>query len=69
MIEGRVICQFVVDRDGTIEDVQVVKSGGHPSLDKEAVRVIKLMPKWKPGLQDGKPVRVRYTVPVNFRLK
>ena len=68
-IEGRVICQFVVDRDGTIEDVQVVTSGGHPSLDKEAVRVLKLMPKWKPGIQDGQPVRVRYTVPVNFRLK
>lgn len=68
-IEGRVICQFVIEKDGTVTDVQVVTSGGHPSLDKEAVRVLKLMPKWKPGIQDGQPVRVRYTVPVNFRLK
>lgn len=67
-IQGRVIVQFVVDKDGSVTDVDVAKSGGDPSLDKEAVRVIKAMPKWRPGMQKGKPVRVRYTIPVNFRL-
>lgn len=68
-IQGRVIVQFTVDKDGTIGDVEVVRSGGDPSLDREAVRVIKAMPKWNPGTRRGKPVRVRYTVPVNFRLQ
>lgn len=68
-IQGRVICQFVVNKDGAIVDVEVVRSGGDPSLDKEAIRVIKSMPKWKPGKQRGKAVRVKYTVPVNFRLQ
>ena len=68
-IQGRVICQFVVNKDGLIVDVEVVRSGGDPSLDKEAIRVIKSMPKWKPGKQRGKPVRVKYTVPVNFKLQ
>ena len=68
-IQGRVTCQFVVNKDGSIVDVVVVRSGGDPSLDKEAVRVLKTMPKWKPGKQRGKPVRVKYTVPVNFRLQ
>jgi len=68
-IQGRVICQFVVNKDGSIVDVVAVRSSGEPSLDKEAIRVIKSMPKWKPGKQRGKPVRVKYTVPVNFRLQ
>ena len=68
-IQGRVICQFVVNKDGKIVDVEVVRSGGDPSLDKEAIRVIKSMPPWKPGKQRGKAVRVKYTVPVNFRLQ
>ncbi len=68
-IQGRVICQFVVNKDGSIVDVEVVRSGGDPSLDKEAVRVIKSMPKWNPGKQRGKAVRVKYTVPVNFKLQ
>ena len=68
-IQGRVICQFVVNKDGSIVDIEVVRSGGDPSLDKEAVRVIKSMPKWKPGKQRGKAVRVKYTVPVNFKLQ
>ncbi len=68
-IQGRVICQFVVNRDGSIVDVEVVRSGGDASLDKEAIRVIKSMPKWKPGKQRGKPVRVKFTVPVTFRLQ
>lgn len=67
-IQGRVICNFVVERDGSITDVQVVR-GVDPSLDKEAVRVIQSMPKWKPGMQRGKPVRVRFTLPVVFRLQ
>ncbi|MBQ0033727.1 MAG: energy transducer TonB [Bacteroidales bacterium] len=68
-IQGRVICQFVVNKDGSIVDVEVVRTGGDASLDKEAVRVIKSMPKWHPGQQRGKPVRVKYTVPVNFKLQ
>ena len=68
-IQGRVICQFVVNKDGSIVDIEVIRSGGDPSLDKEAVRVIKSMPKWKPGKQRGKAVRVKYTVPVNFKLQ
>ena len=68
-IQGRVICQFVVNKDGSIVDIEVVRSGGDPSLDKEAVRVVKSMPKWKPGKQRGKPVRVKFTVPINFKLQ
>ena len=68
-IQGRVICQFVIEKDGKVTDIQVVRSSGEPSLDKEAVRVINSMPKWKPGKQRGKPVRVKYTIPVNFRLQ
>lgn len=67
-IQGRVICNFVVERDGSITDVQVVR-GVDPSLDREAVRVIQSMPKWKPGSQRGKTVRVRFTLPVVFRLQ
>lgn len=67
-IQGRVICQFVVNTDGSISNVEVVKSGGDPSLDKEAVRVLKGMPRWRPGIQRGVRVRVKFTVPVNFSL-
>jgi len=67
-IQGRVICQFVVNKDGTIVDVEVVRSVD-ASLDKEAIRVIKAMPKWSPGKQRGKSVRVKYTLPVNFKLQ
>ena len=68
-IQGRVICQFVVEKDGKVSDIQVVRSSGEASLDKEAQRVINSMPRWKPGKQRGKPVRVKYTLPVNFRLQ
>ena len=68
-IQGRVICQFTVNRDGSIVDVRAVRSSGDASLDKEAIRVIQSMPKWKPGKQRGKAVRVNYTVPVTFRLQ
>ena len=66
-IQGRVLVTFIVNKDGAIVDPEVVKSV-NPSLDKEALRVISQMPNWKPGSQRGKPVRVKYTVPVNFRL-
>ncbi len=66
-IQGRVIVEFVVNKDGSIVE-PVVKRSVDTSLDNEAMRVIKAMPKWKPGKQRGKPVRVRYTVPVLFRL-
>ena len=66
-IQGSVICNFVVMKDGTISDVQVVR-GVDPTLDAEAVRVLKLMPDWKPGKQRGQAVNVRYTLPVVFRL-
>ena len=67
-IEGRVIVQFVVERDGSVSGVHVVR-GVDPSLDKEATRVVAQMPKWIPGKQNGSAVRVKYTVPVTFRLQ
>ena len=67
-VQGRVVCTFVVEKDGSITDVRVVKSVD-PSLDKEAMRVVKSMPKWIPGKQNGSAVRVKYTVPVTFRLQ
>ena len=65
---GRVIVQFVVDKDGSISNPEVVR-GVDAYLDKEAIRVISSMPKWRPGVQNGKKVRVKYTVPVVFRLQ
>ncbi|HKK60774.1 MAG TPA: energy transducer TonB [Salinivirga sp.] len=67
-IQGKVFIQFVVGKDGSITNVTVLR-GVDPSLDKEAVRVVKNMPKWKPGKQRGKPVYVRYQVPINFKLQ
>ena len=67
-VQGRVIVSFVVETDGSITDVKVARSVD-PSLDREAMRVVKAMPKWTPGKKDGKPVRVKYTVPVVFRLQ
>ena len=67
-IQGRVICTFVVERDGSITDVKIAKSVD-PSLDKEAMRVVSSMPKWIPGKQNGSAVRVKYTLPVTFRLQ
>lgn len=67
-IQGRVVCQFVVGRNGEIEDVRVVR-GVDNSLDREAIRVIKSMPKWIPGRQGGNAVKVRYTLPVQFKLQ
>lgn len=67
-VEGHVIARFIVETDGSISDVNVVKQV-FPSLDAEAIRVLQAMPKWTPGKQNGKPVRVKYTVPVTFKLK
>ena len=67
-VQGRVIVQFVVEKDGSITDVKVAKSVD-PSLDKEAARVVSAMPKWTPGKQNGSAVRVKYTVPVTFKLQ
>ena len=67
-VQGRVIVQFVVEKDGSVTDVHVARSVD-PSLDKEAVRVVKVMPKWIPGKQNGSAVRVKYTVPVLFKLQ
>ena len=67
-IEGRVTVRFIVEKDGSISNVTVVRHI-HPLLDKEAVRVIKAMPKWSPGMLNRKPVRVKFNIPVAFRLK
>ena len=67
-VQGRVIVSFVVERDGSITDVRVVRSVD-PSLDREASRVVRSMPRWSPGKQNGSAVRVKYTVPVVFKLK
>ena len=67
-IQGRVVCSFVVERDGSVTDIKVAKSVD-PSLDKEAVRVVGGMPRWIPGKQNGQSVRVKYTLPVTFRLQ
>ncbi|MDD4630674.1 MAG: energy transducer TonB [Proteiniphilum sp.] len=67
-IQGRVIIQFVVGRDGTIDDINVVR-GVDPSLDKEAVRLVNNMPKWIPGKQGGTAVKVRFTLPIVFKLQ
>jgi TonB family C-terminal domain len=67
-IQGRVICSFVINSDGSVVDITVVR-GVDPSLDREAVRVLGTMPRWSPGEQRGKPVRVKYVMPIHFRLQ
>ena len=67
-IQGRVTCSFIINPDGSISDAEVTQ-GVDPSLDKEALRVINQMPKWTPGMQRGKAVKVKYTTPVTFRLQ
>ena len=66
-VQGRVTVSFIVEKDGSISDVRPILSV-HPLLNKEAVRVVKSMPKWTPGKQNGKPVRVRFNLPVMFKL-
>lgn len=67
-LQGRVICQFIVETDGSLSNLEVIRSAGDASLDNEAIRVIQSMPGWVPGEQQGANVRVRYTMPVSFRL-
>ena len=67
--QGRAVVGFVVGKDGTINDVYIVKSTGYDVLDNEAIRVVKSMPAWEPGKQKGKPVDVKYFVPITFRQK
>jgi len=67
-IQGRVVCSFVVEEDGSISSLRVVRPI-HPLLDKEAIRVLSKMPKWKPGMIKGQVVRVKYTTPLSFRLQ
>ncbi|MDO4190768.1 MAG: energy transducer TonB [Bacteroidales bacterium] len=67
-IQGRVVCRFTVRKDGSVGDVEVIIHGDHPSLDREAIRVIESMPKWKPGQQRNKNVNCKFTLPVVFRL-
>ncbi|MGF7140866.1 energy transducer TonB [Roseimarinus sediminis] len=67
-IQGKVYVQFVVDKDGSVTNARIAR-GVDPSLDQEALRVVNNLPRWKPGKQRGKPVRVSYTVPINFQLQ
>jgi protein TonB len=67
-VQGRVIVRFIVERNGKLSNVKVVKSV-HPVLDKEALRIVKLMPRWIPGRQNGITVRVKCYIPIIFRLK
>jgi len=66
-IEGKVIVKFIVNEDGTVSDVTVLKCIGG-GCDEAAMRVIKYMPRWKPGTKDGKPVKVYFTLPIHFKL-
>jgi len=66
-LQGRVIVSFIVERDGRLSNAKVVKSVA-PDLDKEALRIVKKMPRWIPGQQNGRKVKVKYTVPITFRL-
>ncbi len=67
-VQGRVVVEFVVGKDGSITNVRVVRPR-HPALDKEALRVVKAMPNWVPGRNNGQPVKVTYTLPVTFKLQ
>lgn len=67
-IQGRVYVNFIVEKDGSVGAVTIAR-GVYPDLDSEALRVVNLLPKWKPGKEKGKLVRVSYTVPINFALR
>lgn len=66
-VEGRVFASFVVEKDGSISTIKILR-GVSKTIDAEAIRVIELMPNWKPGTQNGKPVRVKYTIPIRAKL-
>lgn len=67
--DGRVTCSFIIDKEGKVTEPHVVQSSGTQSLDEEAVRLVSLMPNWKPGKDKGEPVSVLYTIPVMFKLQ
>lgn len=67
-LEGKTFLRFVVETDGRVTNVEMMRSSGYPALDAEAIRVVKTMPLWKPGKQNGKPVRSMFTLPVSFKL-
>lgn len=67
-VEGKVVVHFIIEKDGSISEVEIIESVD-PDLDKEALRIVKKMPKWKPGKLNGNPVRTYFTLPVNFRLE
>ncbi len=67
--EGRVICQFIVEKDGSISNAEVVNSSGYQLLDVEAMRVVLNMPNWSSGKQNGDSVRVKFTLPISFKLQ
>ena len=67
-VEGRVLCSFIINTSGQVTEVKVAKSSGTQSLDDEALRVVSMMPDWKPGMNEGEPVSVIYTIPIAFRL-
>lgn len=66
-VEGRVLASFVVEADGSVGSVRIIRSP-HPVLSREVVRALAESPRWTPGSQNGEPVRVKYTVPVDFRI-
>lgn len=68
-VERRVVCRFVVEREGSLTNIEVLRSGGHEALDKEAVRILQSMPPWQPGRIDNQTVRVRYTLSIPFTMK
>ena len=68
-IQGKSLIRFVVEKDGSITDVEVARSSGNDLLDQESMRVVKSMPKWNPGKQSGRAVRTRFVLPVMFRLQ
>lgn len=67
-ITGAVYAKFIIEKDGTVGNVEVAKSSGYTILDNAVVNHVRLMPAWKPGMQQGKPVRVEYVVPIRFNL-
>ena len=67
--DGRVICSFIINKEGKVTEVHVAQSSGTQSLDDEAVRLVSLMPDWKPGKEKGEPVNILYSIPVVFKLK
>ncbi|HEY9543857.1 energy transducer TonB [Prevotella sp.] len=66
-IEGKVVVSFIINKDGSISDAKIAKSA-NPLLDREALRIVGIMPKWKPGMQDNKPCRTMFAIPINFKL-